>query len=90
MHYEWDEEKAIANLRRHNIDFADAVGIFDDPYAFSMPDATPHEQRFAALGMDILGRILVVIYTHRGEWMRIISARCATPAERGTYERGVI
>jgi hypothetical protein len=55
MHYEWDEEKAIANLRRHKIDFADAIGVFDDPYALSMPDATPHEQRFIALGIDLLG-----------------------------------
>ena len=86
MHYEWDEEKAIANLRRHKIDFADAVGVFDDPYALSMPDATPHEQRFIALGIDLLGRTLVVIYSHRGERIRLISARRATPAERRTYE----
>lgn len=90
MHYEWDEEKAIANLQRHKIDFADAVGVFDDPYALSMPDVTPYEQRFIALGIDLLGRTLVVIYTHRGERIRLISARRATPAERRTYERGVI
>lgn len=88
MAYEWDEEKAMANLRKHKVDFADAVGVFDDSRALSMPEATPHEERFIAVGMDLLGRILVVVYTYRGERIRIISARLATASERKTYERG--
>ena len=67
MEYEWDPDKATINLRKHNVDFADAVGVFDDPRALSMPDPAPHEERFIAVGMDLLGRVLVVVYTHRGE-----------------------
>jgi uncharacterized DUF497 family protein len=45
-----------------------------------------YEQRFGTVGMDALGRILVVVYTWRGERVRLISARPATPAERKRYE----
>jgi hypothetical protein len=55
MDYEWDEEKATTNLRKHNVDFADAVGVFDDPHALSMRDATPNEERFIVVGADLLG-----------------------------------
>lgn len=84
--FEWDEDKAASNLQKHGIDFADAVGVFDDPLALSMPDDDPSEERFIGLGMDMLGRLLVVIYTFRGEKIRVISARRATPSERRTYE----
>lgn len=84
--FEWDEDKAASNLQKHRIDFADAVGVFDDPLALAMPDDDTSEERFIALGLDMLGRLLVVIYTFRGEKIRIISARRATPAERRTYE----
>ena len=88
MEYEWGPDKAAINLRKHKVNFADAVGVFDDPRALSMLDPAPHEERFIAVGMDLLGRVLVVIYTHRGERARIISARNATPSERRIYERG--
>jgi uncharacterized DUF497 family protein len=88
MDYEWDDDKAIANLRKHKVDFADAIGVFDDLLALAMPDPTPHEQRFIALGLDVLGRTLVVIYTHRGTRIRIISARRANASERRAYEQG--
>jgi len=86
--FEWDEDKAASNIRKHGVDFADAVGVFDDPLAFAMPDDDPIEDRFIGLGNDTLGRLLVVVYTIRGEKIRIISARRATPSERRTYERG--
>jgi hypothetical protein len=86
--YEWDAAKAESNLRKHKVDFADAAGVFDDPLALSMPDPDPREERFLAIGADPLGRTLVVIYTHRGERIRIISARHASPAERRAYEQG--
>jgi len=90
MQYEWDPDKATANLRKHKVDFADAVGVFDDPGALSMADPALHEERFVALGMDLLGRVLVVVYTHRGERIRIISARGATPSERRVYGQGAL
>jgi uncharacterized DUF497 family protein len=87
--FEWDEDKAASNLQKHGVDFADAVGVFDDALAFSMPDDDPGEDRFIALGTDTLGRLLVVVYTFRGEKIRIISARRGTSSERRTYERNL-
>lgn len=86
MDFEWDEAKAISNLRKHGVDFADAVGVFDDPLALSMPDDGPDERRFLGVGADLLGRVLVVVYTIRGNKVRIISARGATASERKRYE----
>ena len=88
MDYEWDAAKADSNLRKHKVDFADAVGVFDDPFALAMPDPDPREERFIAVGADLLGRTLVLVYTPRGERIRIISARHANPAERKAYEEG--
>lgn len=45
------------------------------------------EQRFATIGMDFLGRIIVVVYTYRGNDLRIISARSATKGEKKKYEQ---
>ena len=63
--------------------------MFDDPLAFSMPADDPGEERFIGLWMDTLGRLLVVVYTFRGEKIRVISARPATPSERNTYQRNL-
>lgn len=86
MDYQWDQDKAKINLRKHRVDFADAVIIFEDDFALTIPDDYPAEERFVTIGMDALGRILVVIYTWRGESIRIISARKATKRERKQYE----
>jgi uncharacterized DUF497 family protein len=85
MDYEWDPEKAAANLRRHGVDFADAVGVFEDEYALRREDPDAHgERRFVITGIDFLGRV-VVVYTYRGERIRPISARRATRREREHY-----
>ncbi len=88
MQYEWDEAKAASNLQKHGVDFADAVGVFDDPFALSMPDDDPDEERFVAIGADFLGRVLVVVHAFRDAGIRVISARKATPSERNAYEEG--
>ena len=88
MGYEWDPDKAQANLRKHRIDFADAVGVFEDDWALTIKEALVNgEQRMATLGADYLGRALVVVYTYRGDVIRLISACPATRGERRTYER---
>ncbi len=57
MDVEWDPEKATANLRSHGVDFADAVGVFEDVHALSREDPQAHgKQRFVAVGMAFLGR----------------------------------
>ena len=87
MHYEWDPDKAATNLHKHGIRFADAVAVFSDELALTVPDDFPHEERFLILGTDAFGRLLVVVYTWRGEQsIRLISARKATRRERKQYE----
>jgi uncharacterized DUF497 family protein len=74
--YEWDPEKAISNRRRHGVSFADAVGVFEDDLAISMPDSRfGLEERFLVVGSDYLGRVLVVAFTYREKRIRIISAQ---------------
>ncbi len=87
MDYEWDKNKAASNQRKHGIDFADAVSVFADDAAITMVDEHPDEERFVIIGMDVFGRILVVVYTSRGERIRLISARKATGYERQQYEQ---
>ncbi|MGH7813290.1 MAG: BrnT family toxin [Candidatus Binataceae bacterium] len=89
MDFEWDPEKAAGNLRKHEVRFAEAVTVFEDDAMLTMHDEHPDEDRFAAIGISSLGRILVVIYTAPGDRIRIISARKAAPMERAQYE-GVI
>jgi uncharacterized protein len=79
---EWDPKKAAANRRKHGVDFADAVTALHDEWALTVRDPHPGEERFVTLGMDAIGRVLVVIYTWRGERVRLISARLATRRER--------
>jgi hypothetical protein len=88
MAYQWDDNKAKSNLKKHRVDFADAVTVFNDDLAITIEDDNPDEERFVTIGMDALGRILVVVYTWRGESIRPISARRATKAERREYEEG--
>jgi len=88
MTYQWDNDKAKANLRKHGIDFADAVSVFSDDLAITIPDERFDEERFITVGMDAFGRVLVVVYTWRGNEIRLISARKATRPEREPYEEG--
>jgi uncharacterized DUF497 family protein len=88
MSYQWDPEKAVANLDKHGVDFADAVGVFEDEWALTIKDEfVDLEQRYATLGLDFLSRILVVVYTYRHDNIRVISARQATKREQKTYEQ---
>ena len=83
---EWDRGKAAENQQKHGVDFADAVTALEDEMALTIPESEDLEDRFVTLGMDALGRLLVVIYTWRDEDIRIISARKANRSERSQYE----
>ena len=85
MDYEWDPAKARANSAKHGIHFADAVEVFSDPYALTIDDLHSEERRFVTIGLDAFARVLVVVYTWRGDAIRLISARRATPRERTQY-----
>ena len=86
MEIEFDPEKAHSNLRKHRVSFADAEQSLRDENAITVADPDAEgELRFATLGMDALGRILVVVHTPRGDRIRIISARKASPGEAENY-----
>ena len=80
-----DDAKPSVNLLNHCFSFGDAVGVFEDLNALTIDDETESERRFVALGLDFLGRLLVVVYTWRGDAIRVISARKATRAEARSY-----
>jgi uncharacterized protein len=85
--FEWDVQKARANLRKHGVDFAGAVAVFEDEMALTMRDelSSVDEQRYLTMGRDVRSRILVVAYSWRGSRIRLFSARRATPTERRHY-----
>jgi len=83
---EWDPDKAKENLRKHGIDFADAATVLDDDLGLTIPDDSSTEERYVTIGTDALGRVLVLVYTWRGERLRLISARKAAPDERRQHE----
>jgi hypothetical protein len=85
--FEWDGRKAMGNRRKHGVDFADATAVFEDEQALTVRDeiSAVDEPRFLTMGRDALARVLVVAYTWRGDRIRLISARRATPGERRQY-----
>ena len=90
MKFEWNEQKAAANVRKHDVTFHEAATVFGDPLAvtFADPDHSSEEQRYLTFGMSRFGRMLVVSHLDREEAVRIISARPATRRERKIYEEG--
>lgn len=88
LNFTWDDAKATANLCKHGVTFAQATYAFRDPFAVEWLDqrAVYGEERVILLGMSG-GQILSVVYTERGENIRIISARRATKYEKDTYYR---
>ena len=86
--YEWDEEKAEGNLRKHRVDFQEATTVFWDTLSLMIADSahSQGEERYLLVGVSATERLLVVAYTERGSNIRIISCRRATRSERQTYE----
>jgi uncharacterized DUF497 family protein len=90
MEFEWDEDKAAANLAKHGVSFEEARAAFDDPLYvdFYDPDHSSEEHRYIIIGESRQGRLLVVSYTERGDVTHLISAREVTRSEREAYEEG--
>lgn len=87
MNFEFDPKKAVANLQKHGIAFAEVEPVFYDDFALTREDADAlGEARFVTVGLDALGRIVAVCWTQRGDHVRLISARLASPSERKSYE----
>ena len=90
MPLEHDPVKASANLEKHGVSFADAEGVLFDLPALTVEDVgAVGEQRLVTLGPGSAGELLVVVYTHRDNEPRLISARRATRKERKIYESRV-
>jgi uncharacterized DUF497 family protein len=88
MDFEWDEEKAEANLRKHGVSFVEAETAFADPVAAIFADLnhTGAEEREILIGYSERERLVIVSFTERPPNVRIISARVATPTERRNHE----
>lgn len=88
MRFEWDRDKAEANLKKHGVSFDEAVTVFYDPLSatFGDPDHSNSERRQITVGHSSFGRLVVVCHTERRGAVRIINARRATPRERKRHE----
>jgi len=86
--FEWDPQKATANQRKHGVTFDEAVTAFGDLFGIVVDDPRHSvvEDRMALLGYSQANRLLAVMFTERGDRVRLISARTATRRERKTYE----
>jgi uncharacterized DUF497 family protein len=88
LEFEWDPQKASANLAKHEVSFEEAATVFGDPLGRIVADPRHsfEEERFVLLGLSKRRRLLAVMYVERRETVRIISARRATPSERRNNE----
>jgi uncharacterized DUF497 family protein len=88
LEFEWDSDKARANLERHGVSFGEASTCFGDTLSRTVSDPlhSNEEDRSVLIGQSFQGRILVVVHAERADRIRIISARRATAKERNDYE----
>ncbi len=88
LDFDWDEDKAIANLKKHKVSFEEAKTVFADPFSITIDDPkhSVDEHRFIDIGAAANGKILVIFYTERRKKIRLISCRKSTNAERKIYE----
>lgn len=86
--FEWHDGKNKENIRKHDVSFDEARTVFNDPFAMTIydPDHSVDEDRFIDIGISCKGRLLVVSYVERADYIRIISGRKATELEISTYE----
>jgi uncharacterized DUF497 family protein len=91
MEFDWDEEKAASNIKKHGVSFEEAKSVFDDPLYvdFYDPNHSAEEYRYLIVGMSRQKRLLIVAYTERHDVTRLISAREVTRREREAYEEGL-
>jgi uncharacterized DUF497 family protein len=86
--FEWDDDKARINLRKHGVSFEEAASVFADWLQITRPDPlhSTDEERFVTIGTSTRNRLLVVSHTDRADDVRIISARLASRLEKEIYE----
>jgi uncharacterized DUF497 family protein len=92
LRFEWNPEKAAANLAKHGVSFEEALTVFSDPLARIFDDedhSSNEEQREIIIGHSTQQRLLLVCFTARGTAIRLFSARRATKKERQDYEESI-
>jgi len=90
MKITWDPVKAKSNRLKHRVFFSEVEPVFFDPKAISIEDTdSEDEARYLVIGLDSLGRLVVVAYTYRESVIRLISARKASKTEQRAYEKGI-
>jgi len=89
LQFEWDEAKRLANLRKHGLNFAEVGSAFIDPdrIIYTVLRNGLGEERQVIIG-KVGHRVVHIVFTMRGELIRLISARQAHVKERSLYERG--
>jgi uncharacterized DUF497 family protein len=89
--YEWEPQKAKANLRKHRVSFEEAATVFLDPLAVTYPDPnhSGDEMREITVGHSARQRVIFLYHTQRRDRTRIIGARKATRRERKQYEESI-
>jgi uncharacterized DUF497 family protein len=89
VRFEWDEEKNRENIRKHELDFADAWEIFDAPTLTNLDTREDYgEERWVGVGF-LKNFAVVVVYTEAGDVIRIISLRKALKHERTRFEEAL-
>ncbi len=88
MDFEWDSDKADANVAKHGVSFVDATEVFGDILSSTLPDpdSSVGEDRYLIFGQTQRATHVVVSFTDRGDTIRLISARQMTARERVAYE----
>lgn len=86
--FEWNEEKAAYNKKKHKVSFEEASTVFRDLLSLTIPDPlhSEDENRLVIIGQSAKQLLLVVVHVERGSVIRLISARPATAHERKFYE----
>lgn len=88
LNFEWDEDKAQVNLKKHKISFEEAISVFNDKLSITVVDSEHSigEERFIDIGLSNKNKLIIVIYTEKNNVIRLISARLATKKEVKQYE----
>lgn len=88
MQFEWDSHNRDKNWKKHQVTDREAEEVFSKGL-FLGPVKSAQEERFSVIGKTTQGRTLFVVYTLRGEKIRVISVRDASRKERASYEQKI-
>jgi len=90
MNPEFDPTKNVANIAKHGISLSQGDGVLLDPFAMTVEDElSGGEHRWVTIGVNSFGALMVVVWTDRGDDIRLISVRKAEPKERRSYEERI-